>query len=152
MDAAAEVTKLWPNPNEIRNHIAIARHALSPSKIPLNSHARRLHIKASLRPWNHTQHHTERLPVLGHRIFNAKMSTTSPVIAGPITDHCAQGVKHTGEPVGRVETIAGVETYISDPPAGTPGPKKVLLYFADVFSPLFINAKLLQDYFASHGM
>lgn len=81
------------------------------------------------------------------------MSTsTSPVIAGPITDHCAQGVKHTGEAVGRVETIAGVETYISDPPAGTKGPKKVVLYFADVFSPLFINAKLLQDYFASHGM
>ena len=80
------------------------------------------------------------------------MSTASPVIAGPITDHCAQGVKHTGEPVGRVETIAGVETYISDPPAGTPGPKKVLLYFADIFSPLFINAKLLQDYFASHGV
>jgi len=84
-------------------------------------------------------------------LFNVKMSTTSPVIAGPITDHCTQGVKHTGKPVGRVETIAGVETYISDPPAGTPGPKKVVLYFADVFSPLFINAKLLQDYFASHG-
>lgn len=81
------------------------------------------------------------------------MSTsTSPAIAGPITDHCAQGVKHTGEAVGRVETIAGVETYISDPPAGTTGPKKVILYFADVFSPLFINAKLLQDYFASHGV
>ncbi|KAF8186793.1 Alpha/Beta hydrolase protein [Pholiota molesta] len=80
------------------------------------------------------------------------MSTsTSPAIAGPISDHCAQGVKHTGEAVGRVETIAGVETYISDPPAGTPGPKKVILYFADIFSPLFINAKLLQDYFASQG-
>jgi hypothetical protein len=78
-------------------------------------------------------------------------STSSAIVAG-ITDHCAQGVKHTGEAVGRVETIAGVETYISDPPAGTTGPKKVILYFADIFSPLYINAKLLQDYYASHGV
>jgi hypothetical protein len=81
-------------------------------------------------------------------------TTASPVLAGPIGDHCVQGVQHTGTPVGRVETIAGVETYVSDPPTGsnTPGESpKVILYFADIYSPLFINAKLLQDYFAAHG-
>ena len=78
-------------------------------------------------------------------------STESPVLAGPISDCCVQGVKHTGVPRGRVETIAGVETYISDPPAKTTGPTKVVLFFADVYGPLFENAKLLQDYFASHG-
>ena len=78
-------------------------------------------------------------------------STESPVLAGPPGDCCVQGVKHTGVPVGRVETIAGVETYISDAPAKTTGPTKVVLFFADVYGPLFENAKLLQDYFASHG-
>jgi len=81
-------------------------------------------------------------------------STESPALAGPIGDHCVQGVQHTGTPVGRVETIAGVETYVSDPPTGSTAPgesPKVILYFADIYSPLFINAKLLQDYFAAHG-
>jgi len=78
-------------------------------------------------------------------------STESPVLAGPPGDCCVQGVKHTGVPVGRVETIAGVETYVSDAPAKTAGPTKVILFFADVYGPLFENAKLLQDYFASHG-
>lgn len=81
-------------------------------------------------------------------------TTASPALAGPLGDHCAQGVQHTGTPVGRVETIAGVETYISDPPTGSTvsgEPPKVVLYFADIFSPLFINSKLLQDYFAAHG-
>ena len=67
-------------------------------------------------------------------------------------DCCIQGLKHEGEPVGRIETIAGIETYISDPPVGTAGRKKVIIYFADVYGPFYINAKLLQDYFASHGM
>ena len=78
-------------------------------------------------------------------------STESPVLAGPPGDCCVQGVKHTGVPVGRVETIAGVETYISDPPAKTAGPTKVILFFADVYGPLFNNARLLQDYSASNG-
>ncbi|KJA22044.1 hypothetical protein HYPSUDRAFT_41442 [Hypholoma sublateritium FD-334 SS-4] len=78
-------------------------------------------------------------------------STDSPLLAGPLGDCCIKGLKHEGEPVGRIETIAGFETYISDPPVGTTGRKKVIIYFADVFGPFYINAKLLQDYFASHG-
>ncbi|KIM47318.1 hypothetical protein M413DRAFT_272676 [Hebeloma cylindrosporum] len=78
-------------------------------------------------------------------------STESPILAGAPGACCVQGVKHTGVPIGRVETIAGVETYISDPPANTTGPTKIILYFADIFGPLFNNAKLLQDFFASHG-
>jgi hypothetical protein len=54
-------------------------------------------------------------------------------------------VKHTREAVGRVETIASVETYISDPRAGTPGPKKVILYFADISSPVEEKGRRAQD-------
>ena len=30
--------------------------------------------------------------------------------------------------------------------------KKIILYLADVYGPLYINAKLLQDFYASHGL
>lgn len=76
---------------------------------------------------------------------------TSPLLAGQMGACCAQGFKHEGEAVGRIETIAGVKTYISDPPAGATGPKKIILYLSDVFGPFYINAQLLQDYFASQG-
>jgi len=63
---------------------------------------------------------------------------------------CFKTVPHAGTPVGRSETIAGVDTYISEPTATT-GQKKILLYFADVFSPFYINSQLIQDWFASKG-
>ncbi|KDR70046.1 hypothetical protein GALMADRAFT_903078 [Galerina marginata CBS 339.88] len=78
-------------------------------------------------------------------------STTSPVLAGPPSSCCFKGFQHEGTPVGKVITIADVETYVSDPPADTTGPKKVVIFFSDVFGPLCNNAKLIQDYFASHG-
>lgn len=78
-------------------------------------------------------------------------STESPVLAGPPGDCCVTGVKHTGEPVGKTITIAGVPTYISEPTSKQSGSKKVILFFADVWGPFFVNAQLLQDYFASQG-
>ncbi|KAJ3516041.1 hypothetical protein NLJ89_g1380 [Agrocybe chaxingu] len=74
----------------------------------------------------------------------------SPALATP-GDCCFQAVKHSGQPIGRTTTIGGFEAYISEPLTDIAGPKKVLLYFSDVFGPFFINAKLVQDYFASHG-
>ena len=81
-------------------------------------------------------------------------STQSPVLAGSIGDCCVKGVKHFGEPSGETITIAGVETYISKPPPAKDGSqdKKVILFLADVYGPLHINAQLLQDYFASQGL
>lgn len=72
----------------------------------------------------------------------------SPTLASAPGSCCFTGVKHTGTPVGRVEDLGGIQTYISDPPAPT---QKVILFLADVWSPLFINNKLIQDYFASCG-
>jgi dienelactone hydrolase len=65
-------------------------------------------------------------------------------------DDCFKSVPHTGNPVGRAETISGVPTYISEP-ANVAGQKKILLYFADVFSPFYINSQLIQDWFATKG-
>lgn len=80
------------------------------------------------------------------------MPTSTPLtLSGPLGNCCTRSFKHEGEPVGRVENIAGFQTYISDPPDATSEPKKIILYFSDAFGPFYINAKLLQDYFASHG-
>jgi len=76
---------------------------------------------------------------------------SSPVLAGPPGDCCLQGVKHSGTPVGKQITIADIDTYLSEPPSPTTGPKKIVLYFADVYGPFYENAQLLQDYYASHG-
>ncbi|KAF6758887.1 Alpha/Beta hydrolase protein [Ephemerocybe angulata] len=77
---------------------------------------------------------------------------SSPVLAGPIGDCCVQGIKHSGEPVGNTIEVAGVPTYLSEPPSHqSAGPKKVVLFFPDVFGPFHLNNQLLQDYYASQG-
>ncbi|KAN0087421.1 Dienelactone hydrolase family domain containing protein [Tylopilus felleus] len=78
------------------------------------------------------------------------MSTT---LTGPPGTCCWTAIKHTGDSVGRVESLGGLDTYISEPPANAvSGPdRKVLLFFADAYGPLFINGKLLQDHFAAQG-
>ena len=81
-------------------------------------------------------------------------STESPVLAGSIGECCIQGVKQFGEPTGRTITIAGVQTYISEPLAkatSSHDKKKIILYLADVYGPFYTNAQLLQDHYASNG-
>ena len=82
------------------------------------------------------------------------MTTQSPVLAGPPGDCCLKGVKHFGNPSGEIITIAGIQTYISKPPPAKDSSqdKKIILFLADVYGPFFINAQLLQDYYASQGL
>ncbi|THU91063.1 alpha/beta-hydrolase [Dendrothele bispora CBS 962.96] len=78
-------------------------------------------------------------------------------LAGPPGDCCfSKGVKFEGTPVGKVVTIAGAETYISEPQTSSNassggGKKKVILFLPDVHGPFFDNTKLVQDYFAENG-
>ena len=83
--------------------------------------------------------------------------TQSTVLAGSPGDCCLKGVKHSGEPSGETITIAGIQTYISKPPPAKDSShdnldKKIILYFADVYGPFYLNAQLLQDYYASQGL
>ena len=82
------------------------------------------------------------------------MTTQSQVLAGPPGDCCLKGVKHFGNPSGEIITIAGIQTYISKPPPAKDSSqdKKIILFLADVYGPFFINAQLLQDYYASQGL
>jgi hypothetical protein len=78
------------------------------------------------------------------------ITTMSPTLASAPGGCCFSGVKHTGTPVGRVEDLGGIQTYISDPPASATT-HKVILYLSDIWGSLFFNNKLIQDYFASCG-
>lgn len=64
--------------------------------------------------------------------------------------HCIQGVRHEGEPLGKLETIAGVACYIATPTVDYPK-DKVVLFLPDVFGIELNNAKLLADDFAKNG-
>ncbi|KAJ7472043.1 dienelactone hydrolase [Mycena latifolia] len=78
----------------------------------------------------------------------------SPTIAHSHCEDCFKGVKHSGTPVGKTAIIAGVPTYVSDPPSTAleaGAPKKVILFLPDVYGPFFLNNQLVQDYFASQG-
>ncbi|KAI0829107.1 alpha/beta-hydrolase [Trametes gibbosa] len=73
------------------------------------------------------------------------------VLAGPPGDCCFRTVQHAGTPRGRVETIAGVETYVARPAAGAAAAERVVLFFSDVFGALYVNSQLIMDYWADHG-
>lgn len=75
--------------------------------------------------------------------------STNDYLAKPSGPCCLKGTLHKGEARGRWETITGVETYISEPPAGKAN-GHVLLYFPDVWG-MFANGFLIMDGFADAG-
>jgi len=72
-----------------------------------------------------------------------------PLALAPGED-CFRAVQHSGDPQGTIETIAGVETYIATP-RQSQNPKGIIIFYADVYGPMYINNKLIQDYFAEQG-
>ncbi|THH00640.1 hypothetical protein EW026_g1923 [Hermanssonia centrifuga] len=60
------------------------------------------------------------------------------------------GVRHEGEPEGKIERIAGVECYVASPTGDYPK-DKVVLFLTDVFGIPLINNRLLADDFARNG-
>ena len=60
---------------------------------------------------------------------------------------CASGALHEGTPVGRVDTVHGLPTYISEPPAGQ-SPKGIVVIIPDAFGWDFNNNRILADKYA----
>lgn len=60
---------------------------------------------------------------------------------------CTTGVLHEGTPAGREETIHGLETYVTDPPAGTT-PKGFVAIIPDLFGWKLNNNRILADQYA----
>ncbi|ETS73290.1 hypothetical protein PFICI_14895 [Pestalotiopsis fici W106-1] len=78
------------------------------------------------------------------------MSTSHDAyLAQPSGNCCLTGTIHQGKPKGRFTIIAGIETYVSEPPAGKAN-GHVLLYFPDVWG-MAINGLLIMDGFADAG-
>ncbi|KAF5384635.1 hypothetical protein D9757_007499 [Collybiopsis confluens] len=82
--------------------------------------------------------------------------TTNRVLAGPLGDCCFDpGFKHEGTPASTKITIAGVPTYLSEPPKSQEGsgddPPKVFIFLADVNGASWPNNLLLMDTFAQYG-
>ncbi|KAJ3494115.1 hypothetical protein NLJ89_g10877 [Agrocybe chaxingu] len=91
---------------------------------------------------------------LGALVQGESFSTirsASPFLAGVPGKDCVASVLHEGTPTGKVVSLGGMDTYVSVPKKPTSGPKKVLLFFADVYGPLYPNMKLIQDFYASNG-
>lgn len=70
-------------------------------------------------------------------------------LARPSGACCLEGTIHQGDARGRWETIADVETYISEP-AKQKSKGHVLLYFPDVWG-MFPNGLLVMDAYADAG-
>ncbi|KAG2090774.1 uncharacterized protein F5147DRAFT_724478 [Suillus discolor] len=68
----------------------------------------------------------------------------TPTLASAPGSCCFSGVKHIGTPVGRVEDLDGIPTYIPDPTAAT---QKVILFLADCMGSAFRYIVLGADYF-----
>ncbi|KAI0064877.1 alpha/beta-hydrolase [Artomyces pyxidatus] len=67
-----------------------------------------------------------------------------------LCDQCVQGVIHEGTPVGKLETINGIVTYVGIP-EGDYAKDKAVLFLCDAFALGLVNNKLLVDSFAKNG-
>lgn len=77
------------------------------------------------------------------------MADDSQYLAKPSGPCCLKGNLHEGDPRGKIQTISGIETYISTPAAENAN-GHIVLYFPDVYG-LFNNARLIMDAFADAG-
>ncbi|KAI0351384.1 hypothetical protein OH77DRAFT_951013 [Trametes cingulata] len=59
-----------------------------------------------------------------------------------LCNECVKGVRHEGDPEGKIVQIGGVECYIATPPEGEYDKRKVVLFLSDVFSIPLINNKV----------
>ena len=60
---------------------------------------------------------------------------------------CCNGTLHEGTPVGRVETVHGLPTYISEPPNGAET-KAIIVIVPDAFGWELNNSRFLADAYA----
>ncbi|KAF2023466.1 NAD(P)-binding protein [Setomelanomma holmii] len=77
------------------------------------------------------------------------VKSSDDYLAKPSGACCLEGTLHEGTSRGSWETIAEVETYISEPPSSKAN-GNVLLYFPDVWG-MFSNGLLVMDAFADAG-
>ncbi|KAK3071475.1 hypothetical protein LTR53_008556 [Teratosphaeriaceae sp. CCFEE 6253] len=80
---------------------------------------------------------------------SAPGATSDKEIARPSGACCLSGTLHEGEPRGTITTVADIETYVVEPPAGKAN-GNIVLYYPDVWG-FFNNGFLVMDAFADAG-
>ena len=58
---------------------------------------------------------------------------------------CLSGAIHTGKPSGRVETIGGLQTYVSEPEGGSKAKTIVFLVDSEPYSSLTFKPSMAID-------
>ncbi|KAF5613328.1 esterase lipase [Fusarium sp. NRRL 25303] len=64
-----------------------------------------------------------------------------------ISSCCYQGVKHEGQPRGRIETVGETEIYVVEPESDN---GIGLVFLTDIIGHKFVNAQLIADQFAAN--
>jgi hypothetical protein len=89
----------------------------------------------------------------GHRTSASKSDSPRdldpPFLAKSSGLCCLEGSIHAGDPRGSFVDIAGIDTYVSRPPAHKAN-GNILLYYPDVWG-MFTNGLLVMDGFADAG-
>ncbi|KAI9868030.1 MAG: hypothetical protein M1813_006775 [Trichoglossum hirsutum] len=65
-------------------------------------------------------------------------------MSAPVCTDCVSGVIHSGTPKGRTSTIYGLETYVAEPPDGSPT-NGLIVVIPDVFGWELTNVRVLAD-------
>jgi hypothetical protein len=63
---------------------------------------------------------------------------------------CFSGAAHEGTPRGKMITLHGLETYVSEPADDRPV-KGIIVIIPDAFGLPFVNNKILADHYADKG-
>lgn len=63
---------------------------------------------------------------------------------------CFTGIVHEGTPVGRVETIHGLPTYVAGTTSETE-PEGIIVIISDAFGWDLLNSRILADAYAKRG-
>jgi dienelactone hydrolase len=71
-------------------------------------------------------------------------------MAGIGCKDCISGALHSGNPVGVVRNLHGLQTYIASPPEGL-APKGVVVIIPDAFGWQLTNSRILADSYARKG-
>merc|ERR1712087_378530 len=66
---------------------------------------------------------------------------------GQLSACCVSGHVHEGTPKGKVETIAGLNTYVS--PSSDGSKAKTVIFITDIFGYELVNVRLVADEYAA---
>ena len=108
-----------------------------------------LHLLAHRIPRASKKHLIFQVEINSSRLNMTETQQPDAYLAKPPAQCCLTGSLHVGEPRGSIETIEGVDTYISKPKNGS-GYGNIIFYFPDVWG-LHKNGCLMMDGFADAG-